>query len=71
MEKVCRAVAFGDFVLRRSESVDELALVGEENEARSVLIETTDASDDGIPALPTSRQQAVNVGPFAKFVGAD
>jgi hypothetical protein len=35
--------------------VDELALIGEENEARSVLIETTDARDDGIAALPTAR----------------
>lgn len=58
-------------MLRRSESVDELALIGEENEARSVLIETTDARDDGIAALPTGRQQAVNVGPFSEFVRAD
>jgi hypothetical protein len=46
-------------------------LIGEENEARSVLIETTDARDDGIAALPTGRQQAVNVGPFSEFVRAD
>ena len=59
------------FVLRRSEPVDELALVGEENEARSVFIEATDAGDDRIAALPACREQAVNVGPFAEFVGAD
>jgi hypothetical protein len=51
--------------------MDERALVGEQNEAGGVFIEAADAGDDGIAALPTRRQQAVNVGALAEFVGAD
>ena len=65
------AVEFGDFVLRGSEAVDEGALIGEENQAGSVLIKAADARDDGIAALPTRREEAVDIGPFAEFVGAD
>lgn len=46
-------------------------MVGEENEAGGVFIEAADARDDGIAALPTGGEKAVNVGAFTEFVGAD
>jgi hypothetical protein len=51
--------------------MDERALIGEQNEAGGVFIEAADARDDGIAALPARWEQAVNVGSFAEFVGAD
>lgn len=51
--------------------MDESALVGEEDEAGGVLIEAADAGDDGIATLPARREETVDVGPFAEFVGAD
>src|SRR5579864_301215 len=40
-----RKIYLGHLALRRREGVDELAVVGEEQQARRVLIETADALD--------------------------
>lgn len=66
-----RAVGFGDFVLGRGEAMNELRLVGEEEEPRSVFVEATDGGDLRIATAPAIGEQRVDVGAFAFVVGAD
>lgn len=66
-----RAVGFGDFVLGRGEAMNELRLVGEEEEPGSVFVEATDGGDLRIATAPANGEQRVDVGAFAFVVGAD
>ena len=65
------AVMFGDLVFWGGEAVDERGLIGEQEEAGGVFIETADAGDLGIARAPAGREEAVNIGAFALVVGAD
>jgi hypothetical protein len=64
-------VGLGDFVLGRGEAVDELGLVGEEEEAGGVFVEAADGGDLWIAAAPAVGEERVDVGAFAGVVGAD
>lgn len=66
-----RVIRFGDFVLRRGEPVDELALIGEEQQAAGVFVESADRGDHGIARPPTFREQRIDIGSVAFFVRTD
>lgn len=65
------AVGLRDFVLWRSELVHERGLVGEEQQAARIFVETTDARDLGVALAPACGKQAVDVWAFVFVVGAD
>ncbi len=65
------AVGFGDFVFGRGEAVDELGLVGEEEETGGVLVEAADGGDLRVAAAPAVGEERVDIGAFAFVVGAD
>lgn len=64
------AIDFGDLVFGAGEAVDEGGLVGEEEEAAGVLVETADAGDDGVAGAPTLGEEFVDEGAFAFVVRA-
>jgi hypothetical protein len=65
------AVELGDLVFRRGIFVDELGLVGEEDQAGGVLVEATDGGDLGVAGAPAFGEEVVNARAFAFVVGAD
>jgi len=66
-----RVIRFGDFVLRRGEPVDELALIGEEQQAAGVFVESADRGDHGIARAPAFWEQRIDIGSVAFFVRTD
>jgi hypothetical protein len=65
------AIELGDFVLRRGVLVDQLGLVGEEDQARGVFIEAADGGDLGVAGAPAGREEVVYARAFAFVVGAN
>lgn len=51
--------------------MDERRLIGEEQQARGVLVEPADGGDERVAAQPAWRQERVDVGALAFVVGTD
>ncbi len=66
-----RAVDFWHFVFRRSQPVDEFALIGEEEQAARVFVEAADGGDLRIALPPARWEQIVDARAFAAFVRTD
>lgn len=66
-----RAVELGDLVFRRGVFVDEFRPVGEEDQARCLLVETTDAGDLRVAGAPAFGEKIVNTRSFAFVVRTD
>lgn len=65
------AVELGDFVFGRGVFVDELGLVGEQDQAGGVFIEASDGGDLRVAGPPAFGEEVVNARAFAFVVGAD
>jgi hypothetical protein len=63
-------VGFFDVMFGGSPAMDEVAEVGDEEEAGGVAVESADGSDGGISLGPAGREEVVDGGIFAGVVGA-